>query len=249
LYAQQTPISKDSIDNLSNKAFEILDDLEYRDAIDIATQIISEGKDQDNPYYTFVGYDLMGTINSEMKDTLQARLNYEKALSILQEEKMDSLLSWVYINLGNVESDEKENYQKGIDYYKKSIEINKVQGDEIRNITPLLNIAWTYIDENLADDAITYLLQAEKLFEKDTLYARDIAGLKTLFGRYHTQKGNYGLAELAFTEVENALKEQQFPSESSEFYKHYGKLSEIQGNYEKAYGLLKKAKELDEKKV
>jgi signal transduction histidine kinase/ActR/RegA family two-component response regulator len=248
LYAQQTPISKDSIENLSDKAFDILDDLEYTGAIEIATQIISEGKDQDNAYYTFMGYDLMGTINSEMKDTLQARLNYEKALSILQEKKLDSLLSWVYINLGNVESDEKENYQKGIDYYKKSVEINNIQGDEIDNIIPLLNIAWTYIDENLADDAIPYLLHVEKLFKKDTFYARDIAGLKTLFGRYHTQKGNYALAEQAFTEVENALKEEKFPSESSEFYKHYGKLSEIQGNYEKAYGLLKKAKELDEKR-
>ncbi|WP_299209712.1 response regulator [uncultured Dokdonia sp.] len=247
-YAQQTPISKDSIERLSDRAYAILDDLEYTNAIEIATQIISEGKDQNNAYYTFMGYDLMGSVNTEMKDTLQARLNYEKALSILQEEKMDSLLSWAYINLGNVESDEKQNYQKGIDYYKKSIEINTIQGYELENITPLLNIAWTYIDENLADEAIPYLLQVENLFKRDTLYPRDIVGLKLLFGRYHTQKGNYALAEEAFIEVEKVLEKEKFPSEALEFYKYYGNLVEIQEDYEKAYGLLKKAKVLDEKK-
>ena len=100
----------------------------------------------------------------------------------------------------------------------------------------------------MADNAIPYLLRVEKLFKKDTLYPRDIVGLKTLFGRYHTQKGNYILAEEAFTEVEEALKQEKYPTGSLEFYKHYGTLSEIQGNYEKAYKLLKKAKELDEKK-
>ena len=97
-YAQQEFISLDSIENLSFRAYDNLDNLEYKSAIEIATQIISEGKDQNNPYYTFVGYDLMGTINTDMKDTLQARLNYEKALSVLKEAKMDSLLPWVYIN-------------------------------------------------------------------------------------------------------------------------------------------------------
>lgn len=248
-YAQQEPISLDSVENLSFQAYDNLDNLEYKNAIEIATQIISEGKDQNNPYYTFVGYDLMGTINTDMKDTLQARLNYEKALSVLKEEKMDSLLPWVYINLGNVESDEKENYQKGIDYYRKSIEINNSQGSELDNITPLINIAWTYLDEKLPDMSLSYLLEAENLLEQgEEVLPRDIANFQTLFGRYYTQKGNYVLAEDAFIKVKEVIEKEKFATESLEFYKHYGKLAEIQGDYKKAYGLLKKAKELDEKR-
>lgn len=247
-YAQQNPISTDSIENLSFQAYDNLDDLEYKNAIEIASLIISEGKDQNNAYFTFMGYDLMGTINTEMKDTLQARLNYEKALFIVKEEKIDSLLSWAYINLGNVESDEKENYQKGIDYYRKSIEINNLQGLEQENITPLINIAWTYLDENLSDMSISYLIKAEKLLEKEEVFPRDIANLRTLFGRYYTQKGNYNLAEEAFIIVQGVIEKENFAAESLEFYKHYAKLSEIQEDYKKAYGLLKKAKELDEKK-
>ncbi|MEP0263447.1 response regulator [Dokdonia sp.] len=247
-YAQQNPISKDSIETLNFQAYDNLDNLEYKNAIEIASQIITEGKDQSNAYFTFMGYDLMGTINTEMKDTLQARLNYEKALSIVKEEKIDSLLSWVYINLGNVESDEKENYQKGIDYYRKSININNLQGFEQKNITPLINIAWTYLDENLPDMSLSYLIKAEKLLEKEEVFPRDIANLRTLFGRYHTQKGNYNLAEEAFIIVQRVVEKEKFAAESLEFYKHYAKLSEIQEDYEKAYGLLKKAKELDEKK-
>lgn len=248
-YAQQELISLDSIEKLSFQAYDNLDNLDYKNAIEIATQIISEGKGQNNPYYTFIGYDLMGTINTDMKDTLQARLNYEKALSVLKEEKMDSLLPWVYINLGNVESDEKENYQKGIDYYRKSIEINNSQGSEIDNITPLINIAWTYLDEKLPEMSLSYLVKAEKLIEQgEEILPRDIANLKTLFGRYYTQKGNYSLAEDAFIKVQEVIEKENFAAESLEFYKHYGKLAEVQGDYKKAYGLLKKAKELDEKR-
>ncbi len=247
-YAQQNAISLDSIENLRFRAFSNLDNLEYKNAIEIATQIISEGKDQNNAYYTFIGYDLMGTINTDMKDTLQARLNYEKALTVLKEEKMDSLLPWAYINLGNVESDQKEHYQKGINYYKKSIEINNIRESEENNLTPLINIAWTYLDENLPDMSLSYLIKAGKLLEKQEALPRDIANVRTLFGRYHTQKGNYTLAEEAFLEVKKVINKGKFVAESLDYYKYYGKLSEIQGNYEKAYGLLKKAKELDEKK-
>lgn len=246
-HAQEKPISLDSIHTLSFLVSDNLDDLEYKNAIEIATQIITEGETQQNPYYLFTGYDLMGTINSEMKDTLQARLNHEKALNIVIENKLDSLLSWAYINLGNVESDGKKNYQKGINYYKKSIELTTGNND-IENIDPLINIAWTYIDENLPDEALPYLLRVENIYKKDTIYPREIAETKTLLGRYHAQKGNYKLAEEAFLEVEEVFKTEKYPSVALEFYKYYGRLSEIQGDYKKAYELLKKAKELDDKK-
>ncbi|WP_299761963.1 response regulator [uncultured Dokdonia sp.] len=246
-FAQEKSITQDSIYNLSELVFSNIDELEYKNAIEIATQIIAEGERQQSPYYTFIGYDLMGSINSEMKDTLQARLNHEKALKIVKDSKQDSILYWAYLSLGNVESDGKENYQKGIDYYKKSIELNS-EGNELTKIAPLLNIAWTYLDENRADEALPYLLQAQKLYEKDTLYPRDIVDGETLFGRYHTQKGNYKLAEQAFLKVEEVIKIEKYSSIALEFYKHYGKLAELQGNYEKAYILLKEAKKLDDKK-
>ncbi|WP_299675562.1 response regulator [uncultured Dokdonia sp.] len=246
-FAQEKQVTQDSIYRLSFLAYSNIDNLEYKNAIENATQIIAEGEKQQNPYYTFMGYDLMGSINSDMKDTLQARLNHEKALKIVKENKQDSLLSWAYLSLGNVESDGKENYQKGIDYYKKSIELN-TESPSFENIPPLINIAWTYLDENKADEALPYLLQVEKLYQKDTIYPVEVAETKTLLGRYHTQKGNYKLAETAFLEVEKAIQIEKHPSIALEFYKYYGELSEMQGNYEKAYQLLKKAKELDDKK-
>lgn len=245
-FAQEKPITLDSIYDLTYVVYENIDDLEYKNAIEITTQIIAEGEKQQNPYFTFIGYDLMGSINSEMKDTLQARLNHEKALKIVEASKQDSLLSWAYLSLGNVESDEKENYQKGINYYKKSIELN-TRG-EYRNINALVNIAWTYLDENLPDDALPYLLKAENLYKKDTIYPREIADTKILLGRYHTYKKNYTLAEQDFLEVKGIVNEGKYPAVALEFYKYYGQLSEIQGDYKKAYELLKKAKELDDKK-
>jgi len=189
----------------------------------------------------------MGAINSEMKDTLQARLNHEKALKVVKENKIDSLLSWAYLSLGNVESNEKENYQKGIDYYKKSIELNSTRNN-FENIFSILNIAWTYLDENLPDDALPYLLQAKNLFKKNTPLPSEIAQLKILIGRYHTQKMNYTLAEKSFLETNDIIKTGKYPSTALEFYKYYVKLLEMKGDYKKAYTFLKKEKELDDKR-
>lgn len=249
-FAQEDPISgisQDSIYSLHDNVYSSLDNLDYKSAIEVATQIIAEGEKQRNHYFTFLGYDIMGAINSEMKDTLQARLNHEKALKVVKENKIDSLLSWAYLSLGNVESNEKENYQKGIDYYKKSIELNSTRNN-FENIFSILNIAWTYLDENLPDDALPYLLQAKNLFKKNTPLPSEIAQLKILIGRYHTQKMNYTLAEKSFLETNDIIKTGKYPSTALEFYKYYVKLLEMKGDYKKAYTFLKKEKELDDKR-
>ncbi|RMB59110.1 response regulator [Dokdonia sinensis] len=243
--AQQRTISKDSLESLSDIIIDHRDDLDYKGAIETAALLISNAKDSKQKFYEFLGYDQLGTIYTELKDTLQARLSYEKALGIARETKADSLLSWSYVSLGNVESDQKENYQKGIDYYEKSIAINDANNKQNQNLIPYLNIGWTYLDENQEDKALYFLLKAKNLATQDTLNYRTQVNVKTLLGRYNIKKGNYTLADELLNEAATLVEKYNCVYEGSEVYRYYAQLEEARGNYKKAYSYLKKNKELD----
>ncbi len=243
--AQQKAISQDSLQALRDLISEHRKNLDYKGAIDMSALLISNADNSKNLFFKFVGYDQLGTIYTEIKDTLQARLSYEKALEIAQETKADSLLSWSYVSLGNVESDQKDNYQKGIDYYQKSITINDASNKQDENLIPYINIGWTYLDEHQEDKALPFLIKAKNLAVNDSLNYRLQATIKTLLGRYNIKKQNYTLADELLSDAAAIVDENNFIYEGSELYRYYAELEEARGDYEKAFIYLKKNKELD----
>lgn len=243
--AQEKIISKDSLEALRETIRDHRDDLNYKQAIESAALLISSAESAENKFFKFIGYKELGTTYTEIKDTLQARLSYEKALEIAQETKADSLLSWSYVSLGNVESDQKENYQKGIDYYEKSIAINDASNKQDENLVPYINIAWTYLDEQQEDKALPFLLKAKNLALKDSTNYRLQVNIKTLLARYNIKKSNYTLADELLNDAVTIVEKNNYVYEGSEVYRYYAQLEEARGDYKKAYTYLRKNKELD----
>ncbi len=244
LFGQENNISNTSEDNL-----HILDDsisnhlikLKYDLALELSVQMINKATIQGDDYFNYLGHINIGTVYTYIKDTLQARLNFEKALKLAQKTENDSLISGAYLHLGNNESDQKENYQKGIDYYQKSIALNKKCGLERHNLSPYLNIGWTYLDENQEDKALPFLLKAKGLTEKLhglTLTPSDWADMKTLLGRYYLKKKNYTLAKTYLEEASVIIQKYDMPLEGADTYKYYTILAKEEGNHEAAYDFL-----------
>ena len=247
LYAQDGNESDDSLGYYRDLARENLDQLNVTAAIELSGTLISMATAQKNDYFIFEGYDILGTVYSNIKDTLQARLSYEKGLEVALRSEQDDLLSWAYLNLGNVESDQKVNYQKGIDYYEKSIEINERINRQQNNLTPFMNIGWTYLDEEQVDKAWPYLLKARNLAALDSIQNRDAANIKTLLGRYHLKKKNYILAEEQLSEAAGMADAGDWIIQGSEAYRYYAQLAEARNDYKSAYTYLQKFKEYDER--
>jgi signal transduction histidine kinase/ActR/RegA family two-component response regulator len=247
LCAQDTSISKDSLTYYVDLARENLNQHNSTEAIELSGKLISLATAQENDYFIFQGYSILGNVYTNIKDTLQARLSYEKGLVVARRSKQDSLLSWAYINLGNVESDQKVNYQKGIDYYQKSIAINDRTNNQNDNKTPYINIGWTYLDEHQEDRALPFLLKAKKLSDLDSLDTRFVVSIKTLLGRYYLKKKNFVLAEEQLSEAARISDTEDFIIEGGEVYRYYAQLAEARKDFENAYLYLQKFKALGDR--
>lgn len=247
LCAQDTIAKIDSLGHYKDLARKSLRQHNAKEAIELSGKLISLATATENDYYIFEGYDILGAVYSNIKDTLQARLSYEKGLVVARRSEQDSLLSWAYLNLGNVESDQKVNYQKGIDYYEKSIAINERSNKQAANITPYINIGWTYLDEEQEDRALPFLLKAKNLGELDSIDNGFRANIKTLLGRYFLKKNNFVLAEEQLSEAVRISDENDFIIEGAEAYRYYAQFAEARNDFESAYAYLKKFKEYDDR--
>ncbi|MFT5751084.1 MAG: signal transduction histidine kinase/ActR/RegA family two-component response regulator [Dokdonia sp.] len=247
LFAQSSFSSIDSLAYYKGLADESLSQLNAKEAIELSGKLISMATAQENDYYIFEGYNILGTVYSNVKDTLQARLSYEKGLVVARRSKQDSLISWAYLNLGNVESDQKVNYQKGIDYYEKSIAINERTNQQGDNVIPYINIGWTYLDEDQEDRALPFLLKAKNLADLDSVDSGFTSNIKTLLGRYYIKKKNYRRAEEQLGEAARIADTYDLVIEGSEAYRYYAQLAEALNDFESAYAYLQKFRAYDER--
>jgi len=246
--AQEALVSKDSLTKLAQSAYKFSEVHDVKKAIETGALIISVAERQEDKYYSYVGYNILGLVYFRAKDTLQARRSYEKALAVAKESKADSIVSWAYVNLGNLESQGEVNYLKGIEYYEKSIELNRKIDREKDNLVPNLNIGWTYLDQDAPDKAYPYLLTTQRLIAE---YAQGNYRLECasdqLLGRYYLIKGQYDKSEFYLKRAAKAADENEYVSKIESIYEHYSQLEETRGNYDQALVYLQRSKEYEKK--
>ncbi len=248
MLAQEAIVSKDSLKRLTSQAYKYSEEYDVKNAIDASNAIISIAQRQNDFYYSYLGHSVLGLVHFEAKDTLQARLSYEKALAVAKESKADSIISWAYVNLGNLESQSRVNYLKGINYFKESISINNRLNREKDNLVPNLNISWTFIEQNEIDKAYPFLVKTNTLVEK---YAKKNYRLKTsagvMFGRYYLAKGDFEKAEEHIYQAALLADKHNYVSRRALLYGLYSQLEEKRGNLNQALVYLKKSKEYESK--
>ena len=244
LYSQEDSNSKDSLNLLRRSIGNNLRELKYDVAMEQAVRLLKEATAQNDDPLIYSGYECIGHAYYAIGDTLEARLNYEKALEVAKKfEKInDGSLVRAYIHLGVIESGEKVNYQKGIDYHKKSIEINNKNNNEHYNLFPYMNISGIYLDHNQEDMAFSFIVNARAILEKDTTMPgryRYMGMVKTLFGRYFLQKKDYKKARTFLEEARDEVSTEDFSFEDgAAVFKYLSQLEEKEGNYREAHAFL-----------
>lgn len=146
----------------------------------------------------------------------------------------DVLKNWLNNNLGNIYCFDKKQYEKGIYYYKKSLEYSTKIQDSSQIVFTKLNLTWAYFDIGEFDKGLPYLEYINKYHKKHS-DASTIVALNMLNGMYHAHIDNINKARYYF---ENAIKLGNEGNEKSDLsYSHheYSKFLFKTGEYKNAY--------------
>ncbi len=246
-----------TLQSIIYKSNEAYDAYNYKEVIKHGAALVEKGKEYNSDYYTFLGYDILGGVYSELDDTVQGRIYSEKALEIARTSGSDSLISWGTLNLGILYSNRPQTYQKAIRFFEESIAVNEKNNELAQVYLTYINLAWTHLDHGEEDRAYTILTKAKSISNKIEVHSLNKSYVELLLGRYHLAKKEYtpaiGLLEsvakeadkdsvtdLALEAYENLAlvyhrkKDYQNAFESLNKYNHYRKKAFTEEKIEEA---------------
>ena len=233
------PVSKDSLQRLTKVTSDYLSKYDYKDGLEHAILLLEHAENLGDGYYKFHALNYLGVAYNELKDADRAKSNYLKALDIAHGLENDTLLIYIYNNLGNIYSEEKGNEEKGIAYYNKVIGLADSLKVPEEKLTPTVNIAWTYMDEKKYSQAYPYLNESLKLLgEEQNGSAR--SQLYMLLGKYHHKTNHLDSAEYYFTRGLKLAEEDSLILPASLICKDYAAMLFEKGEFEAAYKTLEK---------
>ena len=179
-------------------------------------------------------YNTIAANFDQLSEFDKAYLYYHKGLVYANKTKNDLLKNWLNNNLGNIYCFDKKQYEKGIYYYKKSLEFSTKSRDSSQIVFTKLNLTWAHFDIEQFDQGLPYLNYINKFHEKHG-DSTTIVALNMLNGMYYSHKNDYDKAIFYF---ENAIKlgiEGDEKSDLSYSYHEYAKFLNKNGDYENAY--------------
>lgn len=235
-FGQHSPqVTSGVPDNLLDKANYEFHSQEYKNAIESLDSYIKKSQELNNRKDEFNGYSLLGKVHLALKDTIKARLIFERTLEIAQISQSKALLALSYNNLGKVYSQSLDSQTKAIAYLKQSIELSEELNEEHKSLEAKINLSKTYLEDGNLDEAYPALLKAKYSSLDDTIHVEYRSQILTLLGQFYTITGKSTLAEEALLESLQIADLNGLVTEELEVQKKLAEYYESIENFEAAY--------------
>ena len=235
--AVTTEAYKDSTSQLAKVAGAALDNYDFNRSIEHSTRLIELASKEKDFNQLNNGYNLLGVTYEMLQDSIRAKENYIKALKYAQLSENDTLLWYAYNNLGNIYSSNKNTVEKGFEYYRKAIAIASKNPDESQVLIPIINIAWTLLENGHCDQAFPYLEQASSLF-KNREDVVTMSNLQTLYGMYYSGKGDFETSREFFEKGIAIAEKDSLIVEASFAYEEFAQMLFKSKQFDQAYAAL-----------
>ncbi|WP_299216567.1 response regulator [uncultured Aquimarina sp.] len=226
------------IDTANNLTFEY----KIKESLEYAIKAANYAHELDNDHYKSEAYYLMAYNYETLVDYKNAEQYFKKSLKYAEEANDSLLILWNNNGLGNVYSDGYKDLEASLVFYSKATELGKLLNDSQEYMTPVINLAWTYIDAKEFDKAIPYLEEANKLVVEN----RDIEGYCEVYylkGRLALSQNQYAKAEEYFKESIQIAEKHNMLLELSYLYEARAEMHEKKGNLTEAYNDIKRFQE------
>lgn len=237
-FAQKKSLTKKEIQLLLSDASTEMHNGEYEKSLLKSRVALEQANTIKNHDLIANSYLIIAANFDELTEPTKALFYYDLGLSYANKTDNKILKNQFYNNLGNIYCFDKKEYNKGIYYYKKSLQISHKIGDTQQKLLTNLNIVWAYFDINKFNEGLPYL----KYINENQPISGDestVVILNMLNGMFNNNKNNDDKASNFF---KLAIKQGILGHEKSDLsyaYFEYSKFLNKIGDYKNAFENLK----------
>lgn len=232
--AQTTTISEAKIHKLVREAWSDFRNSNFEKSLITSRTALNYATSKGNNYLIANSYKIIGANYNELSEFDKAIYFYEKGLLHANKTPNDSIKYSLYNNLGNIYCFEKKQFEKGINYYKKSIayglKINDLKQIYFTNV----NIAWAYFDIGNFKKGYPFLKFLNDNQINNGSQSTAIA-VNMLNGMYFSYVNDNKKADLYFKEAIKLGEESNEKSDLSYAHLEYSKFLTKTKNHKDAY--------------
>ena len=236
--AQSSKKESAEIKDLNNYAHELLVELDFKESLRHARAALKKAIIANDNTNIAIAYNTIAGNYDELSENDKAIDNYLKALKYAKAMKDDTLISVVNNNLGNMYFFEKNEHDKGLRYYERSVAISKKLQDTAQIVFTTLNMTLAYFDLKKFDEGYKYLDFINKYQAVHGDPANEVF-LDMVNGVYYSNKGDYKKAEQYFNQAIKVGKKLEQRLDLSYVYEEYAMHLTRTGDHQLAYKYLR----------
>lgn len=224
---------KDAVKN-HKKAIDDFLNLDYKSSLKFSQKVLEYSLQKNNNDLAAKSYNLIGLIYEEFSDTDKAVNFYNKAIVNAKLAKNDTVLGWVYNNLGSLNTFKLNNYKKSLYYYKIAYQISKRTEDDIELLYTRLNIVLSLNNLKRFKESFNILEKLKFKVDKSNEIEAKISFYSLLAEYYFKYENNFEKAEKCYLKSINFANQNKVKlvdlnivnlyKEVYSFYKHYNKI-------------------------
>ena len=179
--------------NLYDKALKGFDDLRCSESLKYSQQLLEYALKQNKYDMAAASYNIIGLNFEEFGDLKKSIQYYNSGIYYAKLSKNDTIVNFLYNNIGNLYFFKLKDSKKGLFYYQKSYELSK-KLDTDRDIAfAEINLADVYLDLKEYDKAI-YYLKLVGIKKEPNDYEMGMS-YYSLLGYYYEMKNDFVNAE------------------------------------------------------
>ena len=198
LFSQTNPTSFRDAENLYIKATKDFYNLKTKESVKKAELVLVYSLNKDNDLLAAKTYNLLGLNFEEFNDHKKAIEYYRKGILLANNVKNDTVLGFLYNNMGGIYSYNEIDLNIGTYYFKKAYEHTKKLKNNGDFLVAGLNIATNYIELKQYDEGKKYLDQIQSLVLKSNEVDIIVSLFSSYASYYDLYKNDFNNAEKSF---------------------------------------------------
>jgi len=233
-FSQKDKLTKKEVFSLLAKSDSLMFKSSYKQSLSLSYKALNHAFELNDNKLISLAYNSIAGTYEEILEEDKALAYYKKAIFHTDKAGNDTLKIWFYNNIGNIYLYRKNQIDKSIEYYDKSLGYSQQIKDTGAIVLTKMNKSWALFQKKNNNQAIENLNYAEKYIEHmrypDTeTYLNLLLGIKFNYLKDNEKAGFY------FNEAINLGKKNNLDAYLSDAYEQYANHLFAIGDYKNAY--------------